>query len=77
MFFKQFYSMALDQEAGTLYCSDDLKRVIVAYSLSELTIAGQIKCSNLHPQRLLVDCQLKRLYAASREGLLLFFDTTK
>lgn len=66
--------MAIDQTTSMLYTSDDLKRVIAAYSLTELKVAGRLILSNSYVTKLLVDSNLQRMYAATREGQLLFID---
>lgn len=74
---KKIHSMVIEQTKGILYCSDDINRRIVAYSLNTLCVVGQVKTMNGYVTQMLVDTKLERMYAASREGHLIFFDVSQ
>ena len=65
------------QTTGFMYTSDDVKRIINAYDLVNNMNKGFIQCSNLSPNRLIIDQESKLLMATTREGMLLFFDVNK
>ncbi len=74
---KKIHSMAIEQTKGILYCSDDIKKRIIAYSLNTLCVAGQISMLNGFVTHMLIDSKLERMYAASREGHLIFFNVSQ
>ena len=62
-----------------MYTTDDGKKnkAIQAYNLSTLQFLGLTKCSNAKVSKILIDYSHHRLYAATKEGVLLFFDISE
>ena len=66
--------MVVDSNRNYLYSSGG-EKIIHCQDLVKKATVGNIKCSNCHPQKLEIDVDLQRIYCATKEGLVLLFDT--
>ncbi len=65
---------ALDQARCLVYSSDTETGIIHAYDLKNRRSAGFIKPSNARINKIIIDSDLQRLYATSKQGIFLIFD---
>ena len=65
-------AMAIDSFKGVLYCTGE--HMLLGLDLEANKTYSDIKMSNSWPSEMAIDEQQRRLYCATREGLLLFFD---
>lgn len=52
---KKIHSMVIEQNKGILYCSDDVKGRVLAFSLNTLSVVGQISTLNGFVTQMLID----------------------
>ena len=64
--------MALDSQLSVVYTSGD-KKLLFGLSLERKTQYSRLKLSNCEPGCIMVEADARRLYCATREGLLLVF----
>lgn len=65
--------MAIDTQLAVVYTSGD-KKLIFGLSLERKTQYSRLKLSNCEPGTITIDSDARRLYCASREGLLLILN---
>jgi hypothetical protein len=68
-------SMAVDNFKAVLYCTGE--HLLLGMELDSNKPYSEIKMSNSWPSDIAIDEQQRRLYCATREGLLLFFDISQ
>jgi len=64
----------LDNQRHIVYSSEVEKGIIHAYELRSRKPGGFLKASNARFNRMVVDGEMQRLYATTRQGLFLIFD---
>ena len=70
-------TVALDPVRGWLYTFGDGDRTVLVFDLAKGVIIGNMSCSNAHITCAKIDYFQQRMFCASREGMLLFFDISE
>ena len=64
----------IDEQRNWIYSAGEDDRTLLVFDLEKGLILGSLKITNATITCMTCDYYLKRLYCATREGMLLFFD---
>jgi hypothetical protein len=64
----------MDEQRNWIYSVGEDDKTLLVFDIDKGVIIGNLKCSNATITCMACDYYLQRLYCATREGMLLFFD---